>query len=57
MATGVKVSKPLRDGWGDTSPALAQPRDHWDLQRVKDTRSDLGAGRFVEDEEDATVVT
>lgn len=26
MATGVKVPKPLRDGWRDRSPALAQPR-------------------------------
>jgi len=29
----------------------AVPGDQWDLQRVKDTRSDLGEGRFVEDEE------
>lgn len=50
MATGAKVSKFLQDGWGDRSPDW-RPGDHWDLQRVKDTRSDLGEGRFVEDKE------
>ena len=41
------------------SPCTAQvvPGDHWDLQRVKDIRSDLGKEGLLTMRKDATVVS